>query len=287
MIIQLSTLPEGLKISKPPRLKQYVYYNFQCFFPIYMEFSCPSPQQLHSQNEIKPHNLANDICSKKQMTKLSCTFATCFPELTTAFFDPLLECLKGHNYGASTDVTNMHKFRNVHLVDFFMHSLKSKHDYMKALERVLKLDKLKEYLSKFVVVFSGDHLSQIFPRQIVHEILNKYVANLTSNAPVPQEELLSLMPLIGLLYIDLNADEDLLLNYHPFIKSLYELLFPNRILAGKPKPWRIQFILEIIYGGWTLIRRSVKAVFQKCKDVQYGTLLNLLSNSFMLILNSF
>ena len=43
-----------------------------------------------------------------------------------------------------------------------MHSLKSKHDYMKALERVLKLDKLKEYLSKFVVVFPGDHPSQFF-----------------------------------------------------------------------------------------------------------------------------
>ena len=118
----------------------------------------------------------------------------------------------------------MRKFRNVYLVDLFMHSLKLQHDYMEALERVLKLDKLKEYLSKFVVVFPGDHPSQFFPRQIVYEILN-------SNTPVPQEEFLSLMPLIGPLHIDLNADEDLLLNYHPFIKSLYELLFQNRILA--------------------------------------------------------
>ena len=168
------------------------------------------------------------------MTKLSCAFATCFPELTASFFDPLLERkrLESHDYGASTDVNNMRKFRNVYLVDFFMHPLKSKNDYMEALERVLKLDKLKEYLSKFVVVFQGDHPSQFFPRQIVHGILSKYVANLASNTPVPQEELLSLIPLIGPLHIDLNADEDLVLNYHPFIKSLYELLFPNRILAG-------------------------------------------------------
>ncbi len=68
------------------------------------------------------------------------------------------------------------------------------------------------------------------------------------------------------------------MNYHPFVKSLYELLFLNRILAAKPKPWRIQFILEIIYVEWTLIRRTVKAVFHKCNDLQYGTLLNFLIN---------
>jgi hypothetical protein len=112
----------------------------------------------------------------------------------------------------------------------------------------------------------------------VYEILSEYLMNITLNMPVPQEELLSLVPLIGPLHIDLNADEDLVLNYHPFIKSLYESLFPNRILAAKPKPWRIQFILEILYGGWTLIRRSVKAVFHKCKDLQYGTLINFLDN---------
>ena len=34
------------------------------------------------------------VCSEKQMTKLSCTLATCFPELTTVFFDPLLHISK-------------------------------------------------------------------------------------------------------------------------------------------------------------------------------------------------
>lgn len=130
-----------------------------------------------------------------------------------------------------------------------MHALKSKDDYMEALNRDLNLDEMKEYLSKFVVLFRGDHPSQFFPRQTVYEILCKYIANITFKTPTPHEELLSLVPLIGPLHIDLNADEDLELNYHPFIKYLYELLFPNRILAAKPKPWRIQFILEIIYGG--------------------------------------
>ena len=117
----------------------------------------------------------------------------------------------------------------------------------------------------------------------------KYIANITNTGttPVPHEELLSLVPLIGPLLIDLNADEDLVLNYHPFIKSLYESLFPSRVLAEKPKPWRMQFILEILYDGWTLIRRTVKAVFHKCKDLQYGTLLNFLDNYCSTVLCSY
>ena len=49
------------------------------------------------------------------------TFATCLPELTTSFIDPLLEQerLECHNYGASTDLSIMRKFKNVYLVDFF------------------------------------------------------------------------------------------------------------------------------------------------------------------------
>ena len=107
---------------------------------------------------------------------------------------------------------------------------------------------MKEYLSKFVVLVPGEHPSQFYPIQIIYELLCKYFANLTTKTPVPNKELLSLVPLIGPLHIDLDADKDLVLNYHPFIKSLYESLFPNRIVAAKPKPWRIQFILEIIYG---------------------------------------
>ena len=177
--------PKDLKTSQTNNMCTIIFK----VFPEIQAISRPPPQQIHIKDGIKPHDVPNDICSGKQMTKLSCTFATCFPELTASFFDPLLERkhLESHDYGASTDVNNMRKFRNVYLVDFFMHPLKSKNDYMEALERVLKLDKLKEYLSKFVVVFPGDHPSQFFPRQIVHGILSKYVANLASNTPVPQE----------------------------------------------------------------------------------------------------
>ena len=77
--------------------------------------------------------------------------------------------------------------------------------------------------------------------------------------------------MIGPLHIDLNSDEDLVLNYIPLLKQVYEAVLKGKKLADHPKPWRIQFILEIVYGGWTLIRRTVKAVFHNCKDMQYLT----------------
>ena len=55
-------------------------------------------------------------------------------------------------------------------------------------------------------------------------------------------------------------------------------------LAEKPKPWRFSVILEITYGGWTLIRESVLLMFYKSKDIQFMTLVNLLDSYILLSL---
>jgi hypothetical protein len=39
--------------------------------------------------------------------------------------------------------------------------------------------------------------------------------------------------------------------------------------------------------GWTLIRRTVKTIFRRCKNIQHGTLLNFLDNYCPLILASY
>ena len=43
----------------------------------------------------------------------------------------------------------------------------------------------------------------------------------------------------------------------------------------------------MVHGGWTLIRRMVKTVFKDSKNIQYGTLLNLLDNYCPLVLTSY
>ena len=54
--------------------------------------------------------------------------------------------------------------------------------------------------------------------------------------------------------MDLNADQDIVLGYMPFMHLIYESVFPGKKLADKTKPWHIQFFLELTYGGWTLVR---------------------------------
>ena len=66
---------------------------------------------------------------------------------------------------------------------------------------------------------------------------------------------------------------------------VYEKNFPSSKLADKPKLWRISLLLEVVYGGWTLIRHSVISKFWRFKDAEYGTLFNLLDNYIPLVLS--
>ena len=93
-----------------------------------------------------------------------------------------------------------------------------------------------------------------------------------------KKEIDSIIPLIGPLHISLNAREDICELYQPLMKHIYKKLFPGYLLACKPKPWRITLLLELIYGGWTLIRTTVIRQFSKCKQVEYAIFLNLLDN---------
>ena len=86
----------------------------------------------------------------------------------------------------------------------------------------------------------------------------------------------SFIAFTGGLHIQLNAQRDIMGNYHKFLRFIYENLFTNCILAMKPKPWRTSNLFEIVYGGWTLIRTSVITKFAKNKSIEYGILLTLL-----------
>ena len=86
-----------------------------------------------------------------------------------------------------------------------------------------------------------------------------------------------MIPFIGPLHIFLNARENILLKFHAFFAELYSFLFSGKkVLAKKPKPWRISLLLEVVYGGWLFVRDALLSVFAGSKDIQYLTLLNLL-----------
>ena len=81
----------------------------------------------------------------------------------------------------------------------------------------------------------ADWPGQFFPRQIVYQKARQA----TSISTVPQGS--STHPLcchshFRALALDLDADDDIVLGYMPFMRLFYESLFPGKNLADKPKP---------------------------------------------------
>ena len=164
-----------------------------------------------------------------------------------------------------------------------------------------------------MLIQPGDWPCQFFSRQLVHETIgnllpsvptlqtlgtndelttidNKHPTPIAVNHPAIQPTrvlppLAAAIPMMGPLHILINSREHVLLSFHPFFKRVYEHLFPNKKFPEKPKPWRISLLLEVVYGGWALIRDTTKETFHHCKNLQYGTLLNLLDNYLPLVLS--
>jgi hypothetical protein len=67
---------------------------------------------------------------------------------------------------------------------------------------------------------------------------------------------------------------------------MYHAIFGLRkILAKKPKPYRINLLLELAFKGWSLIKESVKDLFYNCKDPEACMFIDLLDNVIPLVLD--
>ena len=93
---------------------------------------------------------------------------------------------------------------------------------------------------------------QFFIRQLVY-----------SNIPTVPAALKNVILLIDQLHISLNARECVLLQFNEVFADLYAFLFGNKAkLAKKPKPWRVSLLLEVLYGGRTLVRDDFLCLLQ-------------------------
>ena len=228
--------------------------------------------------------------------------------------------LETHQYKESDNVRQMRRLNNLYLVDFQECRLRNVEDYRRALG-YLFTNRITEYASYFALFVLGDWPTQYYLRQIVYQHLTPPITSYISRdfyAPAIQdnvydismaqvnhdqsqvisEELdaeqqpseaenlafLSTIPTLGALHISLNSQENVLAMYHPFMKYLYESISPHSKLAVKPMPWRRTLLLELIYGGWTLIRSALLATLSPCRDPEYGALMNLLDNYLPLVL---
>ena len=265
-------------------------------------------------------NLQNELSSEETMHNLAMTFCDRMPEwFATEFFSPEAERnrLHAHMYSESNNVRKMRCLNNVHLIEFTNLQLKSTSDFQAALE-ILGRTKMRQYMTKYALIIPGDWPAQFHVRKVVYSRCpfqppvncRERYANQNTNTPVWENEglhhyakprtsddftnpsdrnftdpLQAAVPMIGPLHISLNSRETLMQNFHSFFKYIYESLFPKQKLADKPKPWRTSLLLEVVYGGWTLIRPFIKKSFRKCKHPLHGILLNLLDNYIPLVLS--
>ena len=214
-------------------------------------------------NDPVPANITflKSLLSNK-MEKLSKTYVSDMPDwLHTKVFDTESQRhrLLIHDY-EQQEMRELRSMDGCKLVDCIELSLKSYADFLTAMNVILASG-LSEYLEAFVVPFLGDWPAQFYVRQMVYNVEN-HLDNIIS--------------FLGPLHISLNARENVVLKFHGVFADLYSFLFHGKKpLAKKPKPWRISFLLEVLYGGWSIVRDEILGVFAHCKDVEFLTLVNL------------
>ena len=211
------------------------------------------------------------------MTELSQSYATNMPDWVVAkYFDPEAERhrLLIHDY-QQTEINKMRSMENTKLVDSLHMPLKSYEDILLAFKYMLS-NGLEIYLKDFLTPFMGDWPTQFFMRQLVYNLAEVSLPTICENV----------VPLIGPLHISLNSRECVLKFFHPIFAELYSTLFGKKAkLAKKPQAWRVSLLLEVLYGGWTLVRDSILSVFCFFKDIEFLTLVNLIDNYVPLVLS--
>ncbi|RIB09928.1 hypothetical protein C2G38_2207452 [Gigaspora rosea] len=108
-------------------------------------------------------------------------------------------------------------------------SLHSTENYVSALKSLINIPKAETYMKTQDLIELIDYLGQLYVLHIV--------------------------PIIGPLHVSLNSHEIVFLLNYDFFDLLFHAVFGrNKVLAKKPKPYKINLILEIGYQGWSQVR---------------------------------
>ena len=164
--------------------------------------------------------------------------------IRTAFFDPEMERsrIEIHDYQEhQEEIRAMRKMEGCKLIDELELPLKGFANFQHVASYVVN-NALNLYLAKFVFPQPGDWPAQFYMRQV----------QLYARESGENTSLQHIVPFIGPLHIQLNARECVCVLNIEFFKRAYSFIFgTKKFLANKPKAWRISYLLEILYDGWT------------------------------------
>src|SRR6266542_3230861 len=154
-------------------------------------------------------------------------------------------------------------------------------DYITALQMILDIDKNTGHLSNKIAPLVADWPGQLFIHKAIthlHKADSQYFIPVGINSFV-----LILEP----LHVSLNSREQVLIIYNPFFQKLFHSVFgKKKILAKKPKPWRINLLLDLTYNGWCKIRDIITTKFGSIyKDIEYCMMIDLLDNVILVTLD--
>ena len=170
--------------------------------------------------------------------------------------------------------------QNTKLIDLLEGSLHSTEDYLSVIRLIINIPELYAYLEENALVAPMD-----YPRQknVRHAVMNYLIKGEQSSVP---QQILNIVPFIGPLHVSLNSRETVFLINYAFFEKMYHVVFGSRkILAKKPKPYRINLLLELVFKGWLLVKESVENLFYNCKDPEACTFINLLDDVIPLVLD--
>src|SRR5436190_9839019 len=187
-----------------------------------------------------------------------------------------LENMTLHKYDARIqERCEERKMKDTILLDFFELSLKTLGSYVDALQHVYQNPLLGGYLTNNVIPIVADWPGQLFTRQAITLCLQNH-----GGSNVIPSNVLSFIPIIGPLHIQLNLLESIVKTYWSFFNMEFRYVFSvNKDLSQKPSPYRSFLLLELVRSAWKEIKSIVIGKFSKyCKDIEYLFLLDLLDN---------
>ncbi|RHZ47868.1 hypothetical protein Glove_566g73 [Diversispora epigaea] len=192
-----------------------------------------------------------------------------------------IEMLTIHNYNDNiTERKEERSMKGLQLIGFKEQNLHSIFDYINALKIILSVHDKTQHLKEVVAPIVADWPGQIFIRKALHmQTLLEIQSNFS-------QDIRSFLPMLGPLHVSLNSREQVMLIHHSFFEKLFHFVFgENKKLAKKPRPWRINLLLELAKCGWIKIKDQIIQKFGNCKDIEYRTTIDLLDNLIPAVLD--
>ncbi|RIB28607.1 hypothetical protein C2G38_2157441 [Gigaspora rosea] len=168
-----------------------------------------------------------------------------------------LEELTVHSYDVRLkEKRSTRSIKDAILVDLVKTSLHSIENYIKAINVAISTPMINRHIKEGnVIPVIDDWPGQIFLRTAI----SRYLVHGSSSEIT--DKILSFLPMLGPLH-------------------------KKKKLAKKPKPWRINLLLELLRSAWQEIAKMVEIKFgYECKDAEYITLKDLLDNTVPLVLD--